>query len=174
MSEPKITITENGPLRVEGDVPLFDADGNRIQPTRPERYSLCRCGGSTNKPFCDGTHSKIGFLGANAAVQAVEEGPGPGRRDEYVRKLKLQLDEWNDRIDALEERLEDAQAGARKRYQEQRDSLMARRREAEEKLKEIQEASGNAWEELREGADRAWAQLKDAVNRARAEFEKES
>ncbi len=70
MSEPKITIRENGPYRVEGDVPLFDHLGNPVQPPKPGGYSLCRCGGSTNKPFCDGTHSRIGFIGARAAVDA--------------------------------------------------------------------------------------------------------
>ena len=72
MSEVKITIRENGPYRVEGDVPLFDHIGNRIEPSKPGAYSLCRCGGSSNKPFCDGTHSKIGFIGARAAVVAVD------------------------------------------------------------------------------------------------------
>lgn len=72
MSEAKITIRENGPYRVEGDVPLFDHLGNRIQPPKPGGYSLCRCGGSSRKPFCDSTHSKIGFIGAMAAVEAAE------------------------------------------------------------------------------------------------------
>jgi CDGSH-type Zn-finger protein len=74
LSDAKITIRENGPYRVEGDVPLFDHLGNRIEPAKPGGYSLCRCGGSTNKPFCDGTHSKIGFIGARRAVEASEAG----------------------------------------------------------------------------------------------------
>ena len=61
----KITIRENGPYLVEGDVQLVDAQGNEV-PLR--KKALCRCGGSTMKPFCDGTHSKIGFQGAIAAV----------------------------------------------------------------------------------------------------------
>jgi len=73
VSDTRITIHENGPLKVEGDVPLFDHEGNRVETPRKDRYFLCRCGGSTNKPFCDGTHSKIGFIGAEAAVEASED-----------------------------------------------------------------------------------------------------
>ena len=73
MAEPRITIRENGPCRVEGDVPLFDHLGNEIQPPKPGGYSLCRCGASNNKPFCDGAHSKIGFIGAKVAVAGAEE-----------------------------------------------------------------------------------------------------
>ena len=73
MTEMKITVRENGPYRVEGDIPLFDHLGNRIQPPKPGGYSLCRCGGSANKPFCDSTHSRIGFIGARAAVAAEDE-----------------------------------------------------------------------------------------------------
>ncbi|HUR81573.1 MAG TPA: CDGSH iron-sulfur domain-containing protein [Thermoanaerobaculia bacterium] len=61
----KITIRNNGPYVVEGDFTLVDAEGNEVPLTK---RALCRCGGSTMKPFCDGTHSKIGFQGANAAV----------------------------------------------------------------------------------------------------------
>lgn len=61
-----IRIKENGPYLVEGDFTLVDANGNEVPQTK---RALCRCGGSTTKPFCDGTHSKIGFQGAIAAVE---------------------------------------------------------------------------------------------------------
>ncbi|MGH8700921.1 MAG: CDGSH iron-sulfur domain-containing protein [Burkholderiales bacterium] len=53
-----ITASANGPYFVSGGVELR-ADGAR--PREPGRYALCRCGGSKNKPFCDGTHWAIGF-----------------------------------------------------------------------------------------------------------------
>ncbi len=67
MSQVKITVFPNGPLKVEGGVDLVDGDGNAIE-TKRETVFLCRCGASTKKPFCDGTHSKIGFEAAAAAV----------------------------------------------------------------------------------------------------------
>jgi CDGSH-type Zn-finger protein len=70
----KITATENGPLRVEGAsaLELFDHDGSAIDAGGKDTVFLCRCGGSTNKPFCDGTHSKVGFDGAAAAVREAD------------------------------------------------------------------------------------------------------
>lgn len=67
-----IKIKENGPYVVEGDFTLVDANGNEVPAVK---RALCRCGGSTTKPFCDGTHSKIGFQGAIAAVEKKEEEP---------------------------------------------------------------------------------------------------
>jgi CDGSH-type Zn-finger protein len=67
-----ITVRPNGPLRVEGPIKLINTDGNEIDLTGKPAVSLCRCGASTKKPFCDGTHSKIGFQAAEAAV-AVEQ-----------------------------------------------------------------------------------------------------
>ncbi len=72
-AEASISMFENGPLQVEGGVPLIRqhrVDTERGEPIAyrtydrldtDERYFLCRCGGSSNKPYCDGTHAKIGF-----------------------------------------------------------------------------------------------------------------
>ena len=72
MADVEITIRNNGPYSVSGPIKLVDADGNPVDTSGRERISLCRCGGSTKKPFCDGTHSKIGFQGAIAAVEKTE------------------------------------------------------------------------------------------------------
>src|SRR2546422_10723800 len=80
----KITIRPNGPYLVEGDFELIDVNGAKVDTTaRGPRIALCRCGGSVTKPFCDGTHSKVGFKAAEAAgaPQEKEEGiRGPRRR----------------------------------------------------------------------------------------------
>jgi CDGSH-type Zn-finger protein len=66
MAEVNIEIIKNGPYIVKGQVELKDGDG-KAYPAK-ERMALCRCGASTTKPFCDGTHSKIGFQAAEGAV----------------------------------------------------------------------------------------------------------
>ena len=71
MPEVKITASKNGPYLVSGAVELTDADGNTY-PAKA-KMALCRCGASTTKPFCDGTHSKIGFQAAEQAVPASAE-----------------------------------------------------------------------------------------------------
>lgn len=76
MSKIKITAKPNGPFRVEGDLSLLelaDATGQPYDLTGKAGVSLCRCGGSVNKPFCDGTHSRIGFQAAESAVKKAEE-----------------------------------------------------------------------------------------------------
>ena len=73
MADVKITLRPNGPYRVEapeGSIELVDANGTRYDLTGKPAFSLCRCGASVNKPFCDGTHSKIRFMAAEAAVKA--------------------------------------------------------------------------------------------------------
>ena len=72
MSEVKITVKPNGPYRVEGPIKLLDADGKEWDLTGKPAISLCRCGASVNKPFCDGTHSKMGFQAAEKAVRESE------------------------------------------------------------------------------------------------------
>jgi uncharacterized Fe-S cluster protein YjdI len=58
---PEVCATENGPLLVSGGVRIVDAEGAVLY--EGEKAALCRCGGSANKPFCDGTHAKNGFRG---------------------------------------------------------------------------------------------------------------
>jgi CDGSH-type Zn-finger protein len=57
----KITANTNGPLLIEGEVDLVDQNGKAYEPPNAAKFALCRCGGSANKPFCDGTHTKNGF-----------------------------------------------------------------------------------------------------------------
>jgi CDGSH-type Zn-finger protein len=66
MSAIKITVRPNGPYRVEapeGSIEMVDAQGKQYDLTGKTAFSLCRCGASLNKPFCDGTHGKCGFQG---------------------------------------------------------------------------------------------------------------
>lgn len=57
----KITVNNNGSLRVEGEFTIQDAEGNLFGLAGRERIGLCRCGHSADKPFCDGSHRKVGF-----------------------------------------------------------------------------------------------------------------
>jgi uncharacterized Fe-S cluster protein YjdI len=54
-------VTRNGPLLIHGDITVKHPDGTETKRTRMTAF--CRCGGSGNKPYCDGTHNKIGFKG---------------------------------------------------------------------------------------------------------------
>jgi CDGSH-type Zn-finger protein len=71
----KITALDNWPYLVRGKVFITDADGNQYH-SGWKTLALCRCGGSETKPFCDGTHSKVGF---RAAERAVREGEMQGQ-----------------------------------------------------------------------------------------------
>jgi CDGSH-type Zn-finger protein len=73
-----IRVRKNGPYRVEGDdVIVVDWNGNEYKVDRLP-IALCRCGASTTKPFCDGTHSKVGFQAAEAAVgPEAQDKPAP-------------------------------------------------------------------------------------------------
>jgi CDGSH-type Zn-finger protein len=62
-----VKVRQNGPYLIEGDdVTVVDVNGNAFEiPKRP--FALCRCGGSSSKPFCDGTHRTINFQGPELA-----------------------------------------------------------------------------------------------------------
>lgn len=74
--EPQVTIKvkHNGPYLVEGPFRLTDADGTEYVLEAGKKYNLCRCGASTRKPFCDATHTRIGFEAAERAVREAEGG----------------------------------------------------------------------------------------------------
>jgi CDGSH-type Zn-finger protein len=57
----KITVRNNGSLRIEGDFEIVDQDGNAFGLAERPSVSLCRCGHSENKPFCDGSHRRVQF-----------------------------------------------------------------------------------------------------------------
>lgn len=66
MTEVKITIREGASLKVEGDITLVDHEGNHLETSPGRPISLCRCGASANKPFCDGTHKTLDWDGTLA------------------------------------------------------------------------------------------------------------
>ena len=74
-----VTLYENGPLIVRGRFVLTAQDGQLI-PAGRRTVALCRCGGSALKPFCDGSHARIGFRAAGCAqgAGAAAERPGGG------------------------------------------------------------------------------------------------
>jgi CDGSH-type Zn-finger protein len=54
-------VKSNGSIRVEGEFELFDREGNKFDLAGRTAISLCRCGQSHDKPFCDGTHRAVNF-----------------------------------------------------------------------------------------------------------------
>lgn len=92
------------------------------------------------------------------------------RRDEYLRKLKIKLDEWNADIDRLENRLQSAADAARREYQDQISHLRARCEDLERKSQGLRSAAEEAWEDVKVGVDAAADALGSAIRSARERF----
>jgi CDGSH-type Zn-finger protein len=76
VDETKVIVRNNGPLRVEGDnITIADETGKVWGLAGRKIISLCRCGGSENKPFCDGAHNRLGFQSACAASELAPPKP---------------------------------------------------------------------------------------------------
>jgi CDGSH-type Zn-finger protein len=86
MSELRIRCRLDGPLVIEGPVIIVDHLGNPF-PIRTDKptVALCRCGQSQNKPFCDGTHKKVGFKADQTAPAAAAPLPGATAASESSR-----------------------------------------------------------------------------------------
>lgn len=95
-------------------------------------------------------------------------------REEFLQKLKTQLDDLNERWQIERERLEtlarNTSADARKTVESQIEELREKRREMKEKIVDLEVAGENAWEELREGAEQAWKALTEALKKASSHF----
>jgi len=61
MPDTKITVNNDGSIKIEGDFEILDPQGNKFGLAGRTVISLCRCGQSANKPFCDGAHKRTGF-----------------------------------------------------------------------------------------------------------------
>ena len=77
MPETKITIRNNGSIRIEGEFTILDQDGIAFDLAGRTTISLCRCGQSANKPFCDGAHKNCGFESAIVARALPPPAPKP-------------------------------------------------------------------------------------------------
>ena len=89
-------------------------------------------------------------------------------RDEYVQKLKAQIDQWNEQLRKWESMSEEV----KNKYLQQLDEAQVRRDEAIAELKRIQGASAEAWAQMMKGAETAFAAMQGAFERAREGFEK--
>jgi CDGSH-type Zn-finger protein len=61
MAETKITVNNDGSIRIEGEFAIYDQQGGQFGLAGRTVIGLCRCGQSQNKPFCDGSHARTGF-----------------------------------------------------------------------------------------------------------------
>jgi ribonuclease HII len=89
-------------------------------------------------------------------------------RDEYVRKLKEQIDQWNAQMAKWEAMSQEV----KNKYLQQLDEVQVRREEAMQELKRIQGASADAWSQMMSGADTAFKEMRDAFERAAKAFGK--
>lgn len=91
-------------------------------------------------------------------------------RDEYVAKMKVQLDEWNTEIDAMEARSEQVKADVRAEFQAQLVALRAQRDKGENKLEELKSASDGAWDRVKTEAENLWDAFRDSAVAFRAHY----
>ena len=89
-------------------------------------------------------------------------------RDEYVQKLKAQIDQWNTQMAQWDKASDDV----KNKYLQQLDEARVRRDEAIEEMKRLQGASADAWSQMMSGADTAFKEMREAFERASKAFQK--
>lgn len=95
-------------------------------------------------------------------------------RQEYIDRLRKQLEEWDYELDRLEHRLEDLTDEAHSRARQKLEEAREYRHDVEGRLRKLEEAAGNALEDIRNGLEIAWDGLKTGFYAARSEFEDDS
>jgi hypothetical protein len=93
-------------------------------------------------------------------------------RDQYVQKLKTQIDQWNVEAAKWEAKAKGAQAGMQAEYMRQLDQFRAQRDAALAEIKRLQGSSTDAWKDMMQGADAAMKSMQAAFEKARSEFGK--
>jgi len=78
MAATRIMVVNNGSLRIEGDFEVVDQEGRPFGLAGRTKVSLCRCGQSSKKPFCDSTHKTCGFQSVSVAFDLEPPVPKPG------------------------------------------------------------------------------------------------
>lgn len=91
-------------------------------------------------------------------------------RDEYVDKLKAQLDHWNVEVAKWELKARDLQAGTREEFDKSLQALREQREQAMYQMNLLQAAAGGAWKDLARGTDEAWARMREAYDKASSHF----
>jgi len=86
------------------------------------------------------------------------------KKDEFVAKMKKQLDDWSTDIDELQVKANLAKADVKVKYEEQIAGLRRKRQEADLKLNDIKAAADDSWEKLKGESERVWGALKGAVS----------
>ena len=91
-------------------------------------------------------------------------------KEEYQKKLQVQLDEWGTEIDKLKVVADKAKTGLQGEYYKELEELRSQQLTAQKKLHELKEESGDAWEDLKEGVEGAWDALSNGVKKAASRF----
>lgn len=91
-------------------------------------------------------------------------------REEYVEKMKAQLDQWNAEIGKWEAKARETQAEARADLDKRIDAVRQQREQAMYQMKLLQGAAGEAWIEMMRGTDEAWARMREAFDKASSHF----
>ena len=93
-------------------------------------------------------------------------------REQYIERLKKQLDLWNAEVTHWETKAREAQGSVRAGFDQRLQALQQQRDQALTHLRQVQGASGDAWKDLMRGTDDAWAKLREAFDKARSHFQK--